>query len=192
MRDPTVPVPKPPATGFGGMSMRTGKKPIIAAVNGLAYGGGCEMVVNADIVLAAPAAKFVIQDVKVGTLACGGVLPRLVLILGMQRATEMALTGRAVGAAEARAWGLVNRVVGEGEDVVEKGVEMAGVVAGNSPDSVIGTREGLRKGWLGGEAVEVNERLYLGWGPHCEYENYHEGIRAFVEKRRPRWVDSKL
>ena len=171
--------------------MRTGKKPIIAAVNGLAYGGGCEMAVNADLVLASPDAAFAIQDVKVGTLACAGVLPRLVSILGLQRATEMALTGRAVGAEEARGWGLVNRIVEE-EDVVGAAVGAAGVVAGNSPDSVIATREGLRKGWIGKEAEDVNERLYMGWGPHNDLENYKEGIRAFVEKRRPRWVDSKL
>ena len=190
IRGPSTSVSWPPEAGFGGMSMRMGKKPIIAAVNGLAYGGGCEMAVNADLVLASPDAKFAIQDVKLGTLACAGVLPRLILILGLQRATDMALTGRSVGAEEALAWGLVNRVVEH--DVVGAAVGLAGVVAGNSPDSIIATREGLRKGWIGKEAEVVNERLYLGWGPHNELENYKEGIRAFVEKRRPRWVDSKL
>lgn len=187
-----MPVSNPPKAGFGGMSMRTGKKPIIAAVNGLAYGRGCEMAVNADLVLASPNAKFANQDAKVGTIACAGVLPRLMLILGLQRATEMALTGRAVGAEEALGWELVNRVVEEGEDVVGAAIAVAGVVAGNSPDSIIATREGLRSGWIGKEAEDVNERLYLGWGPHNELENYKEGIRAFVEKRKPRWVDSKL
>ena len=170
--------------------MRTGKKPIIAAVNGLAYGGGCEMAVNADLVLASRNAKFAIQDAKIGTLACAGVLPRLALIIGQQRATEMALTGRAVGAEEALGWGLVNRVVEE--DLIGEAVGMAGVVAENSPDSVIATREGLRKGWIGKEAEAVNERLYLGWGPNNKLENYGEGIRAFSEKRKPKWVDSKL
>ena len=170
--------------------MRTGKKPIIAAVNGLAYGGGCEMAVNADLVIASPNSSFAIPDVKVGTVACAGVLPRLVSILGLQRATEMALTGRAVGAEEALKWGLVNRVVKD--DVVGAAVSIAGVVAGNSSDSVIATREGLRKGWIGKEAEAANERLLMEWGPSIELENYKEGISAFVEKRRPRWVASKL
>ncbi len=148
------------------------------------------MAVNADLVLASADAKFAIQDVKVGTLACAGVLPRLVSILGLQRATEMALTGRAVGAEEALGWGLVNRVVED--DVVGAAISLAGVVAGNSPDSVIATREGLRKGWIGKEAEAANERLFLAWGPSNELENYKEGIRAFVEKRRPKWIASKL
>ena len=126
------------------MSMRTGKKPIIAAVNGLAYGGGCEMAVNADLVFPSPNSTFAIPDVKVGTVACAGVLRRLVSILGLQRAREMALTGRAVGAEEALKWGLVNLVVEDG--VVGAAVSIAGVVAGNSSDGVIATREGLKKG----------------------------------------------
>ena len=148
------------------------------------------MAVNADLVLASPDAKFAIQDVKVGTLACAGVLPRLVSILGLQRGSEMALTGRVVGAEEALGWGLVNRIVED--DVVGAAVSTARVVASNSPDSVIATREGLRKGWIGKEAEAVNERLYMGWGPSNDLENYKEGLRAFVEKRRPRWVASKL
>ena len=174
------------------MSKRTGKKPIIAAVNGLAYGGGCELAVNADLVVASANAKFAIPDVKVGTLACAGVLPRLVSIVGMQRATEMALMGRPVGAKEAHEWGLVNKVIDKEADVVKEAVAIAAVVAANSPDSIIATREGLRKGWVGKEAEDVNERLYMGWGPHNDLENYREGIRAFSEKRKPRWVDSKL
>lgn len=78
------------------MSMRTGKKLIIAAVNGLAYSGGCEIVVNADLVFASPNFSFVISEVKVDTIAYAGVLPRLISILGLQRATKITLTGRAI------------------------------------------------------------------------------------------------
>ncbi|KAL9122383.1 MAG: hypothetical protein Q9187_001067 [Circinaria calcarea] len=192
LRSPSTPVSAPPDAGFGGMSKRLGKKPIIAAVNGLCYGGGCEMAVNADLVIASSDATFAIQDVKVGTLACGGVLPRLVLSVGLQRATEMALTGRALNAEEARSWGLVNRVVEKHESVVRAAVDYAKVIAANSPDSIIATREGIRKGWLGPEAIQVNDKLYMAWGPRNQLENYKEGIRAFSERRAPQWVNSKL
>jgi len=58
-----------------------------------------------------------------------------------------------------------------------------GVVAGNSPDRIVAAREGLRRGWTGKEAEDENERLYLGWGPHNELENYKERMRAFAVKR---------
>ena len=71
-------------------------------------------------------------------------------------------------------------------------VEWAKIIAGNSPDSVIATREGIRKGWMAVEASNVNVRLCTEWGPRNDMENYKEGNRAFQEKRAPSWVDSKL
>lgn len=83
----------------------------------------------------------------------------------------------------------MNRVVKD--DVMSAAVSIAEVVIDNDPDSVIAMSEGLRKGWVGKEAEAVNERLFMGWGSSNELENYKEGISAFVEERRPRWVASK-
>ncbi|KAI9851084.1 MAG: hypothetical protein M1838_004516 [Thelocarpon superellum] len=180
------------STGFGGVSRRGGKKPLIAAVNGICFGGGMEMVVNTDIVLASSAATFGLPEVKRGVVAIAGALPRLVRTVGKQRAMEMALTGRTLGAAEAREWGLVNRVV-ESSVLVQAAVEMAALVAQNSPDAVIVSREGVKLGWEGVGAEDASRILVDTWFGRLEAgENMREGLRAFVEKRAPKWVPSKM
>lgn len=93
-----------PHNGFAGLSFRHGKKPVIAAVNGPAYGGGCKLAVNCDLVVAARTATFALPEVKRGVTPFGGSLPRLVRTAGRQRAYELALTGRTASAEEFRAW----------------------------------------------------------------------------------------
>ncbi|PYI10250.1 ClpP/crotonase [Aspergillus sclerotiicarbonarius CBS 121057] len=182
-----------PPTGFGGLSRRSGKKPIICAVNGLCLGGGCEMILNADLVIAAEKAYFGLPEVQRGVVAWAGALPRLVRIVGRQRAMEMALTGRRVSAAEALRWGFVNEVVPAEGDVVKRAVEVAAQIAANSPDAVIVSREGVKLGWEGLGAEEASNRLIEDWSVGLNAgDNIKEGLRAFVEKRKPRWVDSKL
>ena len=183
-----------PASGFGGLSRRIGKKPVIAAVNGIAMGGGCEIIINCDIVLASAAAKFALPEVKRGVIALAGALPRLVRTVGKQRAMEMALTGRTLDAHEAKVWGLVNEVVeGEPRMVVDRALEVATAIAANSPDGVVVSREGVLLGWHGLGAEEGTESLIQGsWKRMEGGENMKEGVKAFVEKRMPRWVDSKL
>ncbi|KAI7160476.1 ClpP/crotonase [Hortaea werneckii] len=127
-----------PPSGFGAISRRTGRKPIIAAVNGIAFGGGTELIVNCDLVVASRKATFALPEVKRGVVAFAGALPRIVRTIGRQRAMEMALTGRTVPADEAYQWGLVNKVVGDGEgEVVAAAVDYAKMIAENSPDAVI-------------------------------------------------------
>ncbi|PLN79731.1 ClpP/crotonase-like domain-containing protein [Aspergillus taichungensis] len=188
-----------PSTGFGGLSRRSGKKPLICAVNGLCLGGGCEMVVNADVVIAAQDAFFGFPEVQRGVVAWAGALPRVVRTIGRQRALEMVLTGRRVSAEEAERWGFVNEVVpgngqgGGGDAVVKRAVEVAGVIAANSPDAVVVSREGVKLGWEGVGAEDASRLLLDGWAKRLnDGENIKEGLRAFVEKRAPRWVDSKL
>jgi len=177
--------------GFGGMSRRGGKKPIICAVNGICFGGGCEMIINADMVIADSKAVFGLPEVTIGVVALAGALTRLVRTVGKQRAIEMALTGRRLSAEEAREWGLVNKVV-EG-DVVKHAIEAAESIAKNSPDAVIVSREGIKLGWEGVGAEEGTVRLLEDWyGLIDGKENMVEGVKSFVEKRKPRWVDSKL
>ncbi|KAJ5143805.1 uncharacterized protein N7515_002592 [Penicillium bovifimosum] len=197
----TSSTPQPPS-GFGGLSRRKGRKPVICAVNGLCLGGGTEMIVNADIVIASSRALFALPEVKRGVVALAGALPRLVRTIGKQRAMEMALTGRMVGAEEAERWGLVNFVVGVGEKdseevvgeaVVSRALRVAEEIAGNSPDSVLVSREGIKLGWEGIGAEEASAMLSETWVRRLyEGENIKEGLRAFVEKRKPAWVSSKL
>ncbi|KAJ5882063.1 Crotonase core [Penicillium soppii] len=199
----TTPMPN---SGFGGLARRKGRKPVICAVNGICLGGGTEMIINSDLVVAASRAVFGLPEVKRGVVALAGALPRLVRTVGKQRAMEMVLTGRMVGAAEAEKWGLVNCVVdvgkpGKGDEadeavsrlVVEKALEIAGEIAGNSPDAVLVSREGVKLGWEGIGADEATAMLNETWVKRLyEGENIKEGLLAFVEKRKPVWADSKL
>jgi enoyl-CoA hydratase/carnithine racemase len=182
-----------PEGGFGGLSRRSGKKPVICAVNGLCLGGGCEMVVNADLVVACRQAFFGLPEVQRGVVAIAGALPRLVRTVGRQRAMEMALTGRRVSAEEAKEWGFVNEVVDEAGQVVKRAIEIAELIAANSPDAVVVSREGIKLGWEGVGAEDGSRLLVDAWSKRLyEGENIKEGLRAFVEKRKPNWVDSKL
>lgn len=107
---------------------------------------------------------------------------------------EMALTGRTVPAAEAEKWGLINKVVGDEEgEVIDAAVEYAKMIADNSPDSVIVSREGIKLGWEGVSAEDGTNQLMQKWYPGLsEGDNIKEGLKAFVEKRKPKWIASKL
>lgn len=191
-----------PSSGFGGLARRKGKKPVICAVNGMCFGGGAEIIINSDIVIAASRALIGLPEVKRGVVAMAGALPRLVRTVGKQRAMEMVLTGRSLSAAEAEKWGLVNEVVQVDEKakdeviaaaVVSRALAFAKEIAGNSPDSILVSREGVKLGWEGIGADEATSMLNDTWVKRLnEGENIKEGLRAFVEKRKPVWVDSKL
>lgn len=132
---------------------------------------------------------------KLGLVALAGALPRLVRTVGKQRAMQLALLGREISAGEARAWGLVNEVVGEGGGggVVQRAIEWARIVVGNSPDSVVVGKEGVGLGWEALGVEEGSEELVRGGWRRVEGgENMREGVRAWVERRGARWVDSKL
>jgi len=152
------------------------------------------MTVNCDLVVAAKKAQFALPEVKRGVVAMAGALPRIVRTIGKQRAMEMALTGRTVPAEEAREWGLVNKVVGDNEgEVVDAAVAYARMIAENSPDAVVVSREGVKLGWEGIGAEEGSRLLMENWYPRLQSgDNLKEGVRAFVEKRKPNWKPSKL
>jgi len=174
------------------LSRRRGKKPVIAAVNGLALGGGTEFAVNCDLIVASETAYFGLPEVKRGVAPIAGALPRLIRTLGLQRASEFALTGRNVSAQEALGWGLVNKVVPQSE-VVSEAVRYAEMIAANSPDSVITARAGLREGWEKADVEDaVQTTLEREFKQLQEGENILEGLKAFGEKRKPKWVASKL
>ncbi|KAF7193605.1 Mevalonyl-coenzyme A hydratase sidH [Pseudocercospora fuligena] len=181
------------APGLAGLPRRSGKKPIIAAVNGITMGGGFEMVANCDLIVAASSAVFALPEVKRGIVPVAGCLPRLTRTLGLQRTTELTLTGRSVSAQTLHDWGLVNEVVASADNVVEAATKLASEICQNSPDAVIVGREGIRLSWESGSVEEAVETLANQWYPRLmKGANFREGIEAFVEKRPVRWVNSKL
>ena len=180
------------APGLAGLPRRRSVKPIIAAVNGYCLGGGFEMAVNCDIVIASEKASFGLPEVQRGIAAVAGALPRLVRLIGKQRAAEIALSGLPFPASQLERWGLVNRVV-EHDQLLASAVETAKAIARNSPDSLRVTLEGLHYGWEMASVEEASSALVDEWYPKLiAGENFHEGVKAFVEKRQPRWRASNL
>jgi enoyl-CoA hydratase/carnithine racemase len=181
------------APGLAGLPRRNGKKPIIAAVNGITMGGGFEMVANCDLVVASTSAKFALPEAKRGIVPVAGCLPRLTRTIGLQRCTDLALTGRSVDARTMYDWGLVTRLIDAPDDVVDAAVKVADEMCSNSPDALIVARKGIRLSWETGNAEEAVSTLAEQWYPRLvEGANFAEGIRAFAEKRSPKWVNSKL
>ncbi|KAI6083816.1 enoyl-CoA hydratase/carnithine racemase [Hypoxylon rubiginosum] len=184
-----------PRSGFGALSNRAGLKPVIAAVHGVCFGGGMEMAINCDMVIASSKAQFALPEVTIGVIALAGALPRLARCVGRQRAAEMALSGKRYGAKEMYGWGLVNEVVEEAgaEETVKAALVWAQRIAGNSPDAVVVSREGLKLGWEGVGPEVGTDVLLKGWYHRMDRgENMVEGVKSFVERRKPVWKDSKL
>jgi enoyl-CoA hydratase len=159
-------------------------KPIVAAVNGAAVGGGFELVLACDMAVAAEGARFGMPEVRRGLLAGGGgtlLGTRIPLALAM----EVALTGKLVDAQHAEQWGLVNRVVPASE-LMESALELATAVAANGPLAVRTTKLLMRRA--------VNEHPGRGWASMEEItsvfqsQDAREGAMAFMEKRSPDWT----
>ncbi|KAH6955597.1 ClpP/crotonase-like domain-containing protein [Fusarium avenaceum] len=177
----TAKVDKWADNGFGGLSNRRGKKPIIAA-----------MILNLDMVIASETAKFGLPEVKRGVVAIAGALPRLIRIVGRQRASEVALLGRMYTAQQFLDWGIVNKVV-KLDDVVQEALRWAIEMSNVSPDSIIVSREGLLGGWEAENPKDSTNGIEKGIYQSIEGgENMKEGVLSFVEKRSPVWKNSKL
>ncbi|KAF2025794.1 enoyl-CoA hydratase/isomerase [Setomelanomma holmii] len=180
------------APAFKPLSRHLGKKPVIAAVNGLSMGAGTEFAINCDLVVAAENAFFALPEVKRGVAPIGRAVPRIIRTLGLQRASEFALTGRNISAQELHSWGLVNSVIAP-EGLITEAVRYATIFAENSPDAIICTRVGLREGWESASverAVEIT--LEREFAALQRGENIQEGLKAFTEKRKPIWKASRL
>jgi enoyl-CoA hydratase len=171
--------------GFAGIVTRDFPKPIIAAVNGPALAGGCEIVLSCDLVVAAETAKFGIPEVKRGLMAAAGGLIRLPKRVPLAIALELAMTGEPIDAARAAQLGLVNRVVAA-DRVVDEAIALANVIGENSPAAVRASRQLVR------EAAEMSEaegwkRTFELMMPVFESGDAIEGATAFAEKRKPVW-----
>ena len=151
-------------------------------------GGGTEFVVNCDLVIAADTAYFGLPEVKRGLAPIGGALPRLIRTIGLQRASEFALTGRNITAQEAFTWGLVNKAALQAE-VVNEAVRYAAMIAVNSPDAVVCTWASLRQGSKTAAVEQAAEiTLEREFAELQKSENILEGLKGSVEKRPPKWV----
>lgn len=182
-----------PPTGFAGISKRVGKKPVIAAVNGFALGGGFEICLNCDLVVASPTASFGLPEATVGLYASAGGLPRVVRNCGMQVASEIALTGRRLTPEEALKHNLINKISKTQESVIDESIEMAKKITMLSPDAVIVTRAGLRETWETASVERGAQIISDRFDRHLfEGENMKIGVEAFAAKKKPQWVPSKL
>jgi len=175
--------------GFGGLTeLFDLGKPVIAAVNGLALGGGFELVLAADLVVAAEHAEFALTEATLGLVPDAGGLLRLPARLPRPIAVEWLLTGRRVGAAEAARWGLVNRVVPVGQ-LMPAALELARGICASAPLSAAAVLEIMRA--TEGAAVTEGYRIMRGGLPAYQRmlgsDDAREGVRAFAERRPPRW-----
>ncbi|KAI8981161.1 enoyl-CoA hydratase/carnithine racemase [Trametes punicea] len=176
--------------GFASISRRySSSKPMIAAVNGGAYGGGVEIILNCDLVIASEEATLALPEVKRGVVAVQGGMPRLARIAGHQLASEMLLLGKAITATDAATrFGFINKVVPKGE-VLHTALAWAAEITQNSPDAVQSTKRALllanRYGSVEDAVIahvnsKESKRAFTS-------ENIQEGLRAFTEKRTPAW-----
>jgi enoyl-CoA hydratase len=159
--------------------------PIIAAVEGFAFAGGCEIALGADSIVASATAQFALKEVTRGILPGGGGLQNLARSIGMRRAREMIYTGLAINAETAYAWGLVNRVVPAG-DALKSALESAGQIVDSAPMAVrmakLSTSRGQDCDSATAYALDIAAYNVL-----IGSEDRLEGIAAFNEKRKPQW-----
>lgn len=176
-----------PAAGFGGLTSRFDlTKPVIAAVNGVAMGGGFEIALACDLVIASENAVFALPEVRVGLAALAGGLHRLPRTIGVKQAMGMILTGRRVSAAEGMALGFVNEVVPEGQ-ALEGAKRWAALVLEASPMSVRASKQAIYEGLEHAGVEAATGVRYAAVEAMVRSEDFVEGPRAFAEKRSPDW-----
>ena len=165
--------------------MKSVRKPVIAAVAGYALGGGCELAMMCDIVIAAESAKFGQPEIKLGVIPGAGGTQRLPRAVGKAKAMDLVLTGRMMDAAEAERAGLVSRVV-PADKLIEEALAAAAQIAEFSLPSVMMAKESVNRAFESplAEGMLFERRLF-----HALFatEDQKEGMAAFVEKRKPKF-----
>ncbi len=178
-----------PPSGFSGLTQRFDlEKPIIAAVNGYAMGGGFETALSCDMIIASENATFALPEVKVGFLAAASGIQRLSRYIGRLTAQEMMFTGRSVKADEALKMGIVNDVVPHNQ-LIECALAKAQEIASVSPSAIKATKRilndlALRENLP--QSLNFSREVMAELG---KTEDFKEGVNAFVEKRKPNWVN---
>lgn len=176
-----------PKSGFAGLTARfDNSKPVIAAVNGLAMGGGFEIALACDLIIASENAIFALPEPRVGLAALAGGIHRLPREIGMKQAMGMLLTGRRVPAAEGQQLGFVNEVVPKGQALTAAKLWAAQILE-CAPISVRASKEAAMQG-LAAESLEAAIKgRYDQIAALYASEDFIEGPRAFSEKRPPNW-----
>ena len=163
--------------------IRKFRKPLIGAVSGFALGGGCELAMTCDMLVASETAQFGQPEIRIGTMPGAGGTQRLTRAVGKAKAMEMVLTGEFISAREAHRVGLVNRVVPVGQ-YLEEAYRLAATIAAMSPVAACLAKESVNRAF----------ETHLDEGLHFERKNFYltfasedqkEGMAAFVEKRKP-------
>jgi crotonobetainyl-CoA hydratase len=178
-----------PPSGFAGLTSRFDlAKPVIAAVNGVAMGGGFEIALACDLIIAAETAVFALPEPKVGLAALAGGLHRLPRQIGLKRAMGMILTARRVSAREGEALGFVNEVVAPGQ-LMDAARRWADLICECSPMSIRASKEAVVKGLdePSLEAAIKGQARYPAVAALFASEDFKEGPLAFAQKRAPQW-----
>lgn len=157
--------------------------PVVAAVNGYAFGGGAEIALLADFIYASDNASFALPEVKVGLIPGFGGTQRMPRRIGIGRAKEMILSGKPISAEQAFSWGLVNKVCSQ-ESLVSESLDVARMISANAPISVAQAKKAIDNGY------DLDLKSALSVEIDCynfalKTEDRVEGVRAFAEKRKP-------
>ncbi len=171
--------------GFGGITERASKKPLVCAVEGFALAGGLEVALSADLIVAAKGAKFGIPEVTVGLFAAAGALLRLPRVLPYGRAMKMALTGAPISAEEAYELGMVAELADKGE-ALNTAIELAQKISKNAPLGLIASKQLLCE-MQGRTEEEFWAYQQSQIKTVFNSEDGKEGATAFAEKRAPNW-----
>lgn len=176
-----------PPTGFAGLTSRFDNwKPVIAAVNGVSMGGGFEIALACDIIVASENAVFALPEPRVGLAALAGGVHRLPRQIGLKRAMGMLLTGRRVSAAEGLELGFVNEVVPQ-SDLMLTARRWAEQIVECAPLSVRGSKQAAMQGLDEASLEDAMKARYDTLYAMQKSEDFVEGPKAFAEKRKPRW-----
>ncbi|MCG3141835.1 MAG: putative enoyl-CoA hydratase echA8 [Anaerolineae bacterium] len=160
-------------------------KPVIAAVSGYAFGGGCELAMACDLIVASESAQFAQPEINIGVIPGAGGTQRLTRAIGKAKAMDMVLTGRALTAHEAEAHGLVARVFPT-EVYLEEAKRLAHEIATKAPVAVRFAKEAVNKAYETplADGLDFERKLFYFL---FATQDGHEGMKAFVEKRKPVW-----
>ena len=164
------------------------RKPIIAAVSGYALGGGCEVAMMCDMIIATDTAKFGLPEVTIGVMPGAGGTQRLTRFVGKSKAMDMCLTGRFMDATEAESSGLISRIVST-NDLLEETLKIADKISELSPQSVLMIKESVNRAYetMLLEGIRVERRLFQSL---FATQDQKEGMKAFIEKREPQFKGS--
>jgi enoyl-CoA hydratase/carnithine racemase len=176
-----------PRSGFGGLCSRLDlDKPLIAAVNGIAMGGGFEIALACDIIIAAENAIFALPEPRVGLIAGAGGVHRLPRMIPMKQAMGMILTGRRVGAKEGKELGFVTATAPEGQALAEAR-RWAEMILECSPMAVRASKQCVYRGLDEANLADALSARYPTQEANMKSQDWIEGPKAFAEKRKPNW-----